>query len=169
MALEQFGPRCKIGDHHAQVVDYFLDRATYPTYEKLAAHYPDHPRAGAPPLHPGSDFGVCVLNTFNVKRGYWKINDQNRTAKSAAASPSNISPGAGSGMESGGARASTVWPLCGMSDMASKSLSHAATEMADWDSPTEHPDLRPEQYVQMVRGICSSSSNPKQQGTLPVA
>jgi hypothetical protein len=28
-------------------VEYFLDRASNPTYEKLQAHYPEHPRPGA--------------------------------------------------------------------------------------------------------------------------
>lgn len=73
MALEQFGLRFKIGHHHAQLVAYFLDRATNPTFDKLAAHYPDHPRAGAPILHPKADFGICVANALNVKRGYWRV------------------------------------------------------------------------------------------------
>lgn len=96
MALEQFGLRFKIGHHHAQLISYFLDRATYPTYEKLISHYPDHPRPGAPVLHPQADFGICVLNALNVKRGYWRIKMDQRSSTSASASAS----ASGSGMRS---------------------------------------------------------------------
>lgn len=99
MALEQFGLRFKIGHHHAQLVAYFLDRATYPTYEKLISHYPDHPRPGAPPLTPNSDFGICVLNALNIKRGFWRIKrDQvyrtnSNTTSAAGRSPFETTPG----------------------------------------------------------------------------
>jgi hypothetical protein len=88
MALAQFGTRFKIGFHHAQLIEYFLDRATNPTFEKLASHYPEHPRPGAPELHPGSDFGKCIINALNIKRGYWRLP---RAANSNQA-PSGISP-----------------------------------------------------------------------------
>lgn len=73
MALAQLGLRFKIGHHHSQLVEYFMDRASNPTYDKMSAHYPEHPRAGAPVLHPNADLGVCVMNALNVKRGYWRI------------------------------------------------------------------------------------------------
>lgn len=47
MALNQYGQKFKIGHHHAQLVEYFIDRASNPTYEQLQSHYPDHPRTGA--------------------------------------------------------------------------------------------------------------------------
>ena len=47
MALAQYGAKFKIGHHHAQLLEYFLDRSTNPTLEKLQAHYPEHPRPGA--------------------------------------------------------------------------------------------------------------------------
>ena len=46
LALSYFGASFKIGQHHAQLIEYFLDRAANPTVEKLQAHYPDHPRPG---------------------------------------------------------------------------------------------------------------------------
>lgn len=73
LALSYFGTRFKIGQHHAQLIEYFLDRASNPTFEKLQAHYPDHPRPGAPALTPDADFGLCVENALNIKRGYWRI------------------------------------------------------------------------------------------------
>jgi hypothetical protein len=47
LALAQSDKRFKIGHHHAQLIEYFLDRAGNPTFEKLSAHYPEHPRHGA--------------------------------------------------------------------------------------------------------------------------
>ncbi|EKD04083.1 hypothetical protein A1Q2_01558 [Trichosporon asahii var. asahii CBS 8904] len=73
LALAQYGQRFKIGYHHAQLIEYFLDRATNPTYDKLAAHYPDHPRQGAIRLTPDANLGLCILNALNIKRGYWKL------------------------------------------------------------------------------------------------
>lgn len=73
MALGQFGLRFKIGHHHAQLIEYFLDRAANPTLEKMEAHYPVHPRSGAPELHSNAHFGICVANALNVKRGFWRI------------------------------------------------------------------------------------------------
>jgi hypothetical protein len=84
MALAQFGTRFKIGYHHAQLIEYFLDRASNPSFEKLAAHYPEHPRPGAPELHPGCDLGRCIINALNIKRGYWRLPKQ--------APPAGISP-----------------------------------------------------------------------------
>ncbi|ODN84683.1 hypothetical protein L202_00579 [Cryptococcus amylolentus CBS 6039] len=72
LALAHFGTRFKIGQHHAQLIEYFLDRACNPTFEKLSAHYPDHPRPGAPELTRESDFGWCISNALNVKRGFWR-------------------------------------------------------------------------------------------------
>jgi hypothetical protein len=88
MALAQFGTRFKIGFHHAQLIEYFLDRATNPTYEKLVAHYPEHPRPGAPELTPNSDFGRCIINALNIKRGYWRL----PRAAYSNQQPSGISP-----------------------------------------------------------------------------
>lgn len=73
LALAQYGQRFKIGYHHAQLIEYFLDRATNPTYDKLAAHYPEHPRSGAIRLTPDANLGLCILNALNIKRGYWKL------------------------------------------------------------------------------------------------
>lgn len=73
MALAQFGTRFKIGYHHAQLIEYFLDRSSNPTFEKLAAHYPEHPRPGAPELHANADLGRCIINALNIKRGYWRL------------------------------------------------------------------------------------------------
>ncbi|WVQ71532.1 hypothetical protein IAR50_001071 [Cryptococcus sp. DSM 104548] len=72
LALAHFGTRFKIGQHHAQLIEYFMDRACNPTFEKLQAHYPDHPRPGAPELTRESDFGWCISNALNVKRGFWR-------------------------------------------------------------------------------------------------
>ena len=88
MALAQFGTRFKIGFHHAQLIEYFFDRASNPTLEKLAAHYPEHPRPGAPELGPNSDLGRCIINALNIKRGYWRLP---RSANSGQAA-SGISP-----------------------------------------------------------------------------
>lgn len=71
-ALAQYGLKFKIGYHHAQLIEYFLDRASNPTYEKLVAHYPEHPRPGALPLTPTSHLGGAILTALNIKRGYWK-------------------------------------------------------------------------------------------------
>jgi hypothetical protein len=76
IALAQYGTRFKIGYHHAQLIEYFLDRATNPTFDKLAAHYPEHPRPGAMVLTPNSNFGLCIMNALNIKRGYWRIPQQ---------------------------------------------------------------------------------------------
>lgn len=73
LALAQYGQRFKIGYHHAQLIEYFLDRATNPTYDKLAAHYPEHPRQGAIRLTPDANLGLCILNALNIKRGYWRL------------------------------------------------------------------------------------------------
>lgn len=89
MALAQFGTRFKIGYHHAQLIEYFLDRATNPTFEKLAQHYPEHPRPGAPELHPGADLGRCIINALNIKRGYWRLP---RAAQAQAQQTAGISP-----------------------------------------------------------------------------
>lgn len=101
MALAQFGTRFKIGFHHAQLIEYFLDRATNPTFEKLAAHYPDHPRPGAPELHPGADFGKCIINALNIKRGYWRLpRSANSNQPASGISPFGSTPesvGQGSG------------------------------------------------------------------------
>jgi hypothetical protein len=105
MALAQFGTRFKIGYHHAQLIEYFLDRATNPTFEKLAAHYPEHPRPGAPELGPNSDLGKCIINALNIKRGYWKLprSATSNPAQAAGISPfdSNESTASGSGSGSG--------------------------------------------------------------------
>lgn len=75
-ALAGYGLKFKIGYHHAQLIEYFLDRASNPTYEKLVAHYPEHPRPGALPLTPTSHLGGAILTALNIKRGYWKISSQ---------------------------------------------------------------------------------------------
>lgn len=46
-SLQAFGQRFKIGHHHSQLIEYFLDRAARPDFNKLQAHYPTHPRSGA--------------------------------------------------------------------------------------------------------------------------
>lgn len=93
MCLAQYGTKFKIGYHHAQLIEYFLDRATNPTYEKLAAHYPEHPRPGALVLTPSSNFGLCILNALNIKRGYWKIaNGGNGQQSGVGVSVSTMSP-----------------------------------------------------------------------------
>jgi hypothetical protein len=91
IALAQLGLKFKIGHHHAQLVEYFMDRATNPTYDKMSAHYPEHPRPGAPVLHPGADLGVCVMNALNVKRGYWRI--ANPSPSAAHAGPNGANQG----------------------------------------------------------------------------
>ncbi|WWD15819.1 hypothetical protein CI109_100243 [Kwoniella shandongensis] len=92
MALSQFGMRFKIGHHHAQLIEYFLDRALNPSFEKLRAHYPDHPRLGAPELHANADFGACVANALNIKRGYWRIHPH---SGSSTTSPFGSTPDSG--------------------------------------------------------------------------
>lgn len=107
MALAQLGLKFKIGHHHAQLVEYFMDRATNPTYEKMAAHYPEHPRAGAPPLLPDSHLGLCVMNALNVKRGFWRVPRSSRAGHaSAGVSPLDSTPGStgASGSASAGSR-----------------------------------------------------------------
>lgn len=110
MALAQFGTRFKIGYHHAQLIEYFLDRSTNPSFEKLAAHYPEHPRPGAPDLYPGCDLGRCIINALNIKRGYWRLPKQ---APPAGISPFESTPestgtgtGTGTGQASGTGSAS---------------------------------------------------------------
>ncbi|WVR05102.1 hypothetical protein IAU60_002114 [Kwoniella sp. DSM 27419] len=84
MALSQFGVRFKIGHHHAQLIEYFMDRTTNPTYEKMCTHYPEHPRpGGAIELTPTADLGLCAMNAINVKRGFWRVT---RGAKSTPGS-----------------------------------------------------------------------------------
>ena len=105
MALAQFGTRFKIGFHHAQLIEYFLDRACNPTIEKLAAHYPEHPRPGAPELGPGADLGKCIINALNIKRGYWRLPRSSNSGQAASGiSPFDTTPessGSGSGSGSG--------------------------------------------------------------------
>lgn len=79
-ALASYGLKFKIGYHHAQLIEYFLDRASNPTYEKLVAHYPEHPRPGALPLTPTTHLGQAILNALNIKRGYWKMSAQTHGA-----------------------------------------------------------------------------------------
>lgn len=96
LALAQYGRKFKIGYHHAQLIDYFLDRATNPTFEKLAAHYPEHPRVGGLALTPESNFGLCILNALNIKRGFWKLPPggygNSGSVSISTMSPSGISP-----------------------------------------------------------------------------
>ena len=88
IALVQFGDKFKIGQHHSQLIEYFLDRCATPTLEKVMAHYPEHPRIGAyvvlpgcvrvrlmtrPELGANADLGACVLNALNIKRGFWYL------------------------------------------------------------------------------------------------
>ena len=102
MALAQFGTRFKIGFHHAQLIEYFLDRATNPTFEKLAAHYPEHPRPGAPELTPSSDIGRCMINALNIKRGYWRLpRAANSNQQPSGISPFGSTPESASGSGSG--------------------------------------------------------------------
>ncbi|KAK4684511.1 hypothetical protein P7C73_g5665, partial [Tremellales sp. Uapishka_1] len=91
MAMAQFGMKFRIGAHHSQVLEYFLDRATFPTYEKMAPHYPDHPRTGAPELRRDSNFGLLVINALNIKRGYWRLSPPAPT-QSADVSPMESTP-----------------------------------------------------------------------------
>lgn len=86
MALAQYGRKFKIGFHHAQLIEYFLDRATNPSWEKLVAHYPDHPRPGALPLTKQTHLGIAILSALNIKRGYWKA-----TPETHGTGPRNIS------------------------------------------------------------------------------
>lgn len=132
MALAQFGTRFKIGFHHAQLIEYFLDRATNPTFEKLSAHYPDHPRPGAPELHPTSDFGRCIINALNIKRGYWRLP---RLANSNQA-PSGISP-FGSTPESVG-QGSGSNSTAGTS--AGSGFTNNNNKRGDDNSPNSHPN-----------------------------
>ncbi|KAL7422208.1 hypothetical protein Q5752_002854 [Cryptotrichosporon argae] len=98
MMLDHFGLRFKLGHHHAQLIGYFFDRVTNASYEKLAAHYPEHPRPGAPELTPNSDFGRCILNALNIKRGFWK----SVAGETYLASPAATSSAAASGVGSSG-------------------------------------------------------------------
>ncbi|WWC61219.1 uncharacterized protein I303_103799 [Kwoniella dejecticola CBS 10117] len=120
MALSQFGLKFKIGHHHSQLIEYFLDRATNPTFEKLQAHYPDHPRSGAPELTPNANFGLCVANALNIKRGFWRLN---KTSASTGASPFGSTPDSTTGI--GRPQPSS-----------SSSVSH---HLSDNDSPIQHP------------------------------
>ncbi|WVW83215.1 hypothetical protein I302_105233 [Kwoniella bestiolae CBS 10118] len=122
MALSQFGLKFKIGHHHSQLIEYFLDRATNPTYEKLQAHYPDHPRSGAPELTPTANFGLCVANALNIKRGFWRLSKQ---STSTGASPFGSTP------ESMGSGSHASRPHASSSSSVSRHLS-------DHDSPN-HP------------------------------
>ena len=101
MALAQFGTRFKIGFHHAQLIEYFFDRASNPTIEKLSAHYPEHPRPGAPELGPNADLGKCIINALNIKRGYWRLPRVSNSGQAASGiSPFDTTPessGSGSG------------------------------------------------------------------------
>ena len=103
MALAQFGTRFKIGFHHAQLIEYFFDRASNPTFEKLAAHYPEHPRPGAPELGPNADLGRCIINALNIKRGYWRLPRSANSGQAASGiSPFDSTPeSSGSGSGSG--------------------------------------------------------------------
>ncbi|WVQ98640.1 hypothetical protein IAU59_005770 [Kwoniella sp. CBS 9459] len=111
MALAQFGLRSKIGNHHAQLIEYFMDRVSNPSYEKLMVHYPEHPRPGAPELTPTSDLGICILNALNVKRGYWRIarptNSTSTGASPFGSTPESMASGGGGGSRGNVASAST--------------------------------------------------------------
>ncbi|WWC69552.1 uncharacterized protein I206_103494 [Kwoniella pini CBS 10737] len=120
MALSQFGLKFKIGHHHSQLIEYFLDRATNPTFEKLQAHYPDHPRSGAPELTPNANFGACVSNALNIKRGFWRLK---QTSNSTGASPFGSTPESTS---------ATGRPQ----PSSSSSVSH---HLSDDGSPIQHP------------------------------
>ncbi|WVO12766.1 hypothetical protein L204_100374 [Cryptococcus depauperatus] len=72
LTLSHYGMKSKIGQHHAQLLEYFLDRIINPTFEKLKAHYPDHPRPEAPGLIEGSDMGLHAQITLDIKRGFWR-------------------------------------------------------------------------------------------------
>ena len=119
MALAQFGTRFKIGYHHAQLIEYFLDRSTNPSYEKLVAHYPEHPRPGAPELYPGCDLGKCIINALNIKRGYWKLPKQ--------APPAGISPFESTPESTGTGQASGSGSTSGASNTAGGGYSQYAT------------------------------------------
>ncbi|WWC85393.1 uncharacterized protein L201_000256 [Kwoniella dendrophila CBS 6074] len=141
MALSQFGLKFKIGHHHSQLIEYFLDRATNPTYEKLQAHYPDHPRSGAPELTPTSNFGLCVANALNIKRGFWRVHIQ---TASAGASPFGSTPESmGSGSHASRPHASS-----------SSSVSH---QLSDADSPN-HPHDGPKSQQQTFRQNTSNEA-----------
>ncbi|BEI93175.1 uncharacterized protein CcaverHIS019_0508030 [Cutaneotrichosporon cavernicola] len=121
-ALASYGLKFKIGYHHAQLIEYFLDRASNPTYEKLVAHYPEHPRPGALPLTKQSHLGQAILNALNIKRGYWKVSAQSHGAGVNVAgtginvrdmSPSGSTPGSsgsGPGLLHPGSLGSTTEP-----------------------------------------------------------
>lgn len=139
MALAQFGTRFKIGFHHAQLIEYFLDRATNPSLEKLAAHYPEHPRPGAPELHPGCDLGRCIINALNIKRGYWRLP---RQVAPAGISPFGSTPesvgggvGGGSGSTSGASNAAGGQYRPGSGSIHSMSLPSGTGTGTEENSP----------------------------------
>ncbi|WVF72289.1 hypothetical protein IAT40_007102 [Kwoniella sp. CBS 6097] len=125
MALAQFGLRFKIGHHHAQLIEYFMDRVSNPSYEKLMVHYPEHPRPGAPELTPTSDLGICILNALNVKRGFWRIAPQTHPA-STGASPFGSTPES-MASAGGGSRG----------NLASASTSTSVSNHLDGNSPND--------------------------------
>jgi hypothetical protein len=45
-----------------------------------------------PELHPNADFGICIMNALNIKRGYWKAYDQSHSSSSGI-SPMGSTPG----------------------------------------------------------------------------
>lgn len=132
-ALAQYGLKFKIGYHHAQLIEYFLDRASNPTYEKLVAHYPEHPRPGALPLTPTSHLGGAILTALNIKRGYWKISQQSHGANTNLVgtngagltvqdgSPTGSTPGS-SGSAPGLAHSSSVGSTTDSSSMGPTSI-----------------------------------------------
>ncbi|OCF39471.1 hypothetical protein I317_06745 [Kwoniella heveanensis CBS 569] len=125
MALAQFGLRFKIGHHHAQLIEYFMDRVSNPSYEKLMVHYPEHPRPGAPELTPTSDLGICILNALNVKRGFWRIGPKAQST-SIGASPLGSTPESMTGGGSGG-----------RGNYASASTSSSVSNHLDGKSPND--------------------------------
>ncbi|GMK55398.1 hypothetical protein CspeluHIS016_0204540 [Cutaneotrichosporon spelunceum] len=171
-ALASYGLKFKIGYHHAQLIEYFLDRASNPTYEKLVAHYPEHPRPGALPLTKQSHLGQAILNALNIKRGYWKMSAQTHGAEANIAgtginvrdlSPSGSTPGSNGSapglLPSGSAGSTTDAPP---SSINSGSWLNAQGESPHRVSATSNP-LSPMKYVDF------SGNNGAQLGTEAMA
>ncbi|ORY32255.1 hypothetical protein BCR39DRAFT_523592 [Naematelia encephala] len=157
MALGQFGARFKIGHHHAQLIEYFMDRTANPTMEKLQAHYPEHPRGGAPELHPNANFGECILNALNVKRGFWAANVR---LGASSPSPFGSTPESATNPNSRGSRAQSVHSASG----ASNDLRGADIEKT-WQRPwgfkktaTESPSSEEPALCASIRQSSTSSN-----------
>jgi len=61
-----------------------------------------------PELHPNADFGICILNALNIKRGYWRSFNQIPSNNSAGVSPMGSTPGSAAYASSAAGRSGSI-------------------------------------------------------------